>query len=258
MKTNKVSILIILIFLIFSSAAFSLTGTEIAQKAHDRETGETSHSLMQMDLIDKEGSINSRLVETWRSEDDKDLDSMVMAFHKPAAVKNTRFLVIENEGRDDDKWIYLPALKKVRRIDSSEGGNSFMGTDFTYDDMETRKVEEDSHELLKEEKIGNYDCYVIKAVSVDPENSQYSSRISWIDKATWVPVKMELFDRKGKLEKVVTADRIEKVQGYWAIIKTTMKNIQTQHSTSLSIKKLVYDEKLNPALFSTKFLKTGR
>ncbi len=258
MNTKKTGILIISLMLIASASAFSLTGTEIAQNAHDRDTGDTAHALMQMDLIDKDGTVNSRLVETWRMEDEKDLDSLVMVFHKPASVQNTRFLVIENEDRDDDKWIYLPALKKVRRIDSSEGGNSFMGTDFTYDDMETRKVEEDTHELLKEEKIGNYECYAVKAVSIDPENSQYGYRVSWIDKATWVPVKMELYDKKGELEKVLTADRIEKVQDYWSIITTTMKNVQTGHSTSLSMKKLVYDEKLNPALFSTQFLKTGR
>ena len=257
MYSKKITILTALLILI-SASAFCLTGTEIAQNAHDRDTGDTAHALLQMDLIDKDGSINSRLVETWRMEDENDLDKLVMVFHKPASVKDTRFLVVENEGRDDDKWIYLPALKKVRRIDSSEGGNSFMGTDFTYDDMETRKVEEDSHDLLKEEKKGNYSCYIVEAVSLDPDNSQYSKRISWIDRETWVPVKMELYDKKGQLEKVMTADRIEKVQGYWSIITTTMKNVQTGHSTVLSMKKLVYDETLNPALFTTKFLKSGR
>ncbi len=258
MKSEKITLLAAVIIFIAAASSFCLTGTEIAQNAHDRDTGDTSHALMQMDLVDKDGTVNSRLVETWRMEDEKDLDKLMMVFHKPASVKDTRFLVVENEGRDDDKWIYLPALKKVRRIDSSEGGNSFMGTDFTYDDMETRKVEEDNHDLLKEEKTGNYDCYVIKAVSVDPENSQYGQRISWIDKETWVPVKMELYDKKNNLEKVVTADRIENVQGLWTIIKTTMKNVQTGHSTVLSIQKLVYNENLNPALFSTQFLKTGR
>ena len=258
MYSKKTIILAALLVILSAASAYCLTGEEIAQNAHDRDTGSTSHALMQMDLIDKGGNINSRLVETWKMEDEKELDSLVMVFHKPASVKDTRFLVVENEGRDDDKWIYLPALKKVRRIDSSEGGNSFMGTDFTYDDMETRKVEEDSHDLIKEEKIAGYNCYAIEAASIDPDNSQYSRRISWIDRETWVPVKMELYDKKGNLEKVMTADRIEKVQGYWTIIKTTMKNVQTGHSTVLSMKKLVYDEKLNPALFTTKFLKTGR
>ena len=258
MKTKKTALLIILAVLVCTVNGYSLTGKEIAQNAHDRDTGDTAHALMQMDLIDKNGEVNSRLVETWRMEDEKDLDKLIMVFHKPASVKDTRFLVVENEGRDDDKWIYLPALKKVRRIDSSEGGNSFMGTDMTYDDMETRKVEEDSHKLLKEETTGSYSCYVIEAVSIDPDNSQYSKRISWIDKNTWVPVKMELYDKKGNLEKVMTADRIEQVQNYWTIINTKMENVQTGHSTVLSMKKLVYDEKLKPELFSVQFLKTGR
>jgi len=243
---------------LIAPSAFAITGTEIAQNVHDRDNGDSVHALIQMDLVDKNGGINSRVVETWGMEDEKDLDMMVMMFHQPASVANTRFLVVENEGRDDDKWIYLPALKKVRRIDSSEGSNSFMGTDLSYDDMETRKVEEDTHELLKEEKIGGYECYVVKAVSIDPSNSQYSQRISWIDKNTWIPVKMELYDKKGNLEKVMTAEKIEKVQNYWSILQTTMKNVQTGHSTVLAIKKLVYDEKLNRALFTTQFLSAGR
>ncbi len=241
-----------------SLALFALTGTEVAQKAHDRDTGDSAHILMQMDLIDKSGEVNSRMVETWELDDADDLKKLLMVFHKPASVKDTRFLVVENKDRDDDKWIYLPALKKVRRIDSSEGGNSFMGTDMTYDDMETRKVAEDNHTLMADEKVGKYDCYVDKAVSVDPDNSQYGYRISWIDKNTWIPVKMEMYDKKNQLLKVLTVNRIEKVQGYWSIIDTTMKNVQTGHSTKLSIKKLKYNDKLNPALFTTQFLKTGR
>ncbi len=244
--------------MLITTTLYAISGTEVAQNAHDRDNGDSTHALLQMDLVDKNGTVNSRIIETWAMEDEKGLDLMVMVFHKPASVASTRFLVVENEGRDDDKWIYLPALKKVRRIDSSEGSNSFMGTDLTYDDMETRKVEEDTHELLREEKIGENDCYVVKAVSIDPSNSQYSQRISWIDKNTWVPVKMELYDKKGSLEKVMTAEKIEQVQGYWTILKTSMKNVQTGHSTVLTMQKLVYNEKLARSLFSTQFLSAGR
>lgn len=247
------------LMILCSSALFAITGKEVAQNAKDRDMGDSVHMLIKMELIDKNGAVNSRIVETWGMEEgEDDLNRMVMIFHEPASVKNTRFLVAENKNRDDDKFIYLPALKKVRRIAASEGSSSFMGTDMTYDDMGTRDIEQDSHDLIKEEKYSNYDCYVVKAVSVDPDDSQYSQRITWFDKATWVPVKIELYDKKGKMEKVMDVSKMEKVQGYWSVLETSMKNVQTGHSTKLTVGKLLYNEKLNPRLFTPNFLQTGR
>lgn len=236
---------------------FALDGTEIAQRAHDIEDGETSHSAVQMDLIESDGEVKSRLIEEW-GKDEGELTSMVMVFRSPASVKDTRYLQIENEDRDDDKWIYLPALKRVRRIASSEGDKSFMGSDASYDDMETRDVERDHHELLREERFASWDCYVVKAWAKDPADSQYSHRITWFDKASFVPVKVEMYDKHEELLKVLSVEKLEQVQGYWTPMQTLMKNVQTGHSTRLSFKKLVYDEPLPEALFTTAFLETGR
>jgi hypothetical protein len=236
---------------------FGLDGTEIAQRAHDIEDGETSHSAVQMDLIESNGEVKSRLIEEW-GRDEGELTSMVMVFRSPASVKDTRYLQVENDGRDDDKWIYLPALKRVRRIASSEGDKSFMGSDATYDDMETRDVERDYHELLREERFADWDCYVVKAWAKDPADSQYAYRVTWFDKASFVPVKVEMYDKQEELLKILTVEELERVQGYWTPMQTLMENVQTGHSTRLIIKQIVYDEPLPEALFSTAFLETGR
>ena len=236
---------------------FGLDGTEIARRAHDIEDGDTSHSAVQMDLIESDGEVKSRLIEEW-GRDEGDLTSMVMVFRSPASVKDTRYLQIENENRDDDKWIYLPALKRVRRIASSEGDKSFMGSDATYDDMETREVERDHHELLREERFEKWDCHVVKAWARDPEDSQYSYRITWFDTASFVPVKVEMYDKQETLLKVLSVEVLEQVQGYWTPLQTLMENVQTGHATRLTFKKIVYDEPLPDALFSTSFLETGR
>ncbi len=241
-----------------SVACFGMTGEEVARKVYERDTGKTSHILVKMDLIDRDGSVSERYLETWSLEYNVDLQKTIMVFHAPASVKNTRFLQVENRGRDDDKWIYLPALKRVRRIASAEGGNSFMGTDFTYDDMSPREVEQDTHELLREEKHGEYDCYVVKSTSRDPADSEYAYALKWVADGIWIPVKIELYDKKGDLLKVMTEQRIQEVQGYWTSITSEMKNVQTGHATTIEIKKLVYDEPLNENLFTTQFLKTGR
>ena len=119
-----------------------------------------------------------------------------------ASIAKTRFLQVENEiGKDDDKWIFLPALGRVRRISSSDKTSSFVGSDFTYGDMETREVSEDTHKLLKEEKYGKYDCYVVESVPVEKDDSQYSKRVTWVTKDSYVPVKAELYSKKTNINK---------------------------------------------------------
>ena len=236
----------------------ALAGSDIIENAYNLPTGDTSHSLVEMKLIDEGGEIHSRVVENWSMESAAGTNSNIIVFHSPATVKDTRFLSIENTNREDDQWIYLPALGRVRRIAASEGDSSFMGTDFTYNDMQSREIYEDNHTLLREERIGDWDCYVVESIPKDPSSTQYSRRIQWIVKDTWMPVKNELYDKNGKLLKVLTVRRLERVQGFWTAIDTTMENVQTGHSTELNIKKLVYNQDLPESLFTVNFLRTGR
>jgi len=252
-----VTVMILTQCLLLTAGLSAMTGTEIAQKAHDIEKGDTIHAAVRMDLISKDGDVDSRMIEQW-SRGENDLASTVMVFRSPASVANTRFLQVQNEGRGDDKWIYLPALKRVRRIASSDGDKSFMGTDSTYDDMETREVEQDSHDLIGEETVAGWDCWKVKAAAIDPSDSQYSYRITWFDKETFVPVKVEMYDKKEVLLKVMEVKKLEQVNGYWTPMDATLSNVQTNHSTRITMMKLIYDEPINPRLFTTSFLERGK
>lgn len=247
----------VLAVLMMAGGLFALDGKQIAQKSHDVSESKTTHSAVVMELINSNGDVDTRMIEEFGIKEN-DLSSTVMVFRSPASVKNTRFLKKENDGRADDKWIYLPALKRVRRIASSDGSKSFMGTDFTYDDMETREVERDNHTLLKEETINGFDCYVLKAIAVDPEDSQYSHRVTWIRKDNFVPIKMELFDKSEKLVKVMSVLDLKQIDGYWTPVKAEMKNVQENHRTVITIKKIVFDKGVDKGVFSTNFLKSGR
>lgn len=257
-RSRLVRVLLLGVLLVLAgSPLFALDGREIAQRVHDRDTGETTHSLVQMVLRESGGDTSTRTVENWIREADDGTSSSVVVFHEPASVKDTRFLTIENKGRDDDQWIFLPGLGRVRRIAASEGDSSFMGTDFTYDDMQSREVDEDIHKLIKEEQAEGYNCYVVESLPKE-SSPQYSKRLQWVAKENWIPVKIELYDSDGELHKVLTIGRIEKVQGFWTAIDTTMTNVRTDHSTDLNIKKLVYNEKVPEGLFTVNFLRTGR
>ena len=262
--------MVLTFILVFSalSVVFGLTGKEIVTKARYRYDGDTKHALMGMDLIDADGTTTKRIMEVWSVTYNKkdDLTKTVMSFIAPASIKNTRYLQIQNKNRDDDKWIYLPGLGRVRRIASSQGDQSFVGSDFSYDDLETREVDEDTHKLLREEKLGKYDCYVVE--SVPKTDWDYSKRIVWITKDTFVPVKAELYSKKtGKLQKVLTVKQnLKKVNGIWTIFETTMKDVEKNHTTKLYIMKnkkngkyfLEYNKKISPKRFTQAFLKTGR
>jgi hypothetical protein len=243
---------------LLNAGLFAITGTEIAENAHNIPDPISSHGAVKMDLINASGDVDSRMVEEWTTEDSAGLGSTVMVFRSPASVANTRFLQKENDGRDDDKWIYLPALKRVRRIASSDGDKSFMGTDMTYDDMETREVEQDNHELLGEETFDKWNCYKVKGTSKDSEDSQYAYRITWFDKDSWYPVKVEMYDKSETLLKVMTVEDLQTVDGYLTPMSVYMENVQTNHATRVSMMKIVYDEEVSDRLFTTNYLESGR
>jgi hypothetical protein len=210
----------------------------------------------------KSGDEETRhILEYGRSSDG--ISDAVMLFQSPANIKDTRFLQKENKGRDDDKWIYLPALKQVRRVNTSEGSKAFVGSDASYDDLSTREIDEDDHQWLREEtKVVHgttYEkCDVVKEVPYDKKGSQYSYRITWVDQATHVPVYTEMYDKDGKLEKTLEVPSIVNYKGYIITKEAILTNVQKKHSTSLLIQKLVVDEPIPDRVFTSEFLKTGK
>jgi hypothetical protein len=240
-------------------AAFGLDGREVMKNARARDTGRSTHALVQMDLVDKSGGTSSRTVEMVGSKDQAGNDRMVVIFHKPASVANTRFLTLERKGRDSDRWIYMPALKRVRRIAASEGGESFMGSDFSYDDIsQDRDLDKDHHKLLREEPYQGRPCFVVESSAKDPASSQYGRRISWVSSEQWLPLKIDIYDKSDSLLKTAVMEKVEKIQNIWTPMRTVMSNLQTGHSTLLVMQKFVYNENLPEGLFTTKFIETGK
>lgn len=258
MQNIKKRILLVLVINMISCLfAFAVDGKTVMQKVYDVKAPHYSHSAVEMDLISTNGEIQKRMMEEWGRKEDG-LVSTVIIFRSPSSVKDTRFLQVENNGRADDKWIYLPALRTVRRIAASDGSKSFMGTDATYDDMETRKVDLDNHTLIGEENVNGYDCYKVKSQAIDDSTSQYSYRISYVDKESFVPVKVEMYDKQENLLKVLTVNKLEQTNGYWIPYNNRMENVQTGHATELKILKLEIDKPIASRIFSSSFLKNGR
>lgn len=247
--------------IVLGTSAFALDGRTVMQNALDIPEPKFTHALVTMELIEKNGAKETRIVEEWgRSQND--LADVVMEFKTPASVAGTRFMQKEQgEGKADLKWIYMPALKKVRPVAAAEGSSSFMGTDATYDDMSTRGIDEDTHELLAETETKNgFTCAKVKSTPKDMKSAQYSYRISWVDKATWTPVYVEMYDKKDdKLVKTLEVKKLKVINGYPTPIENLMTNVKTGHSTRLAMDetKLVFDKPVNPKVFTEAFLANG-
>jgi outer membrane lipoprotein-sorting protein len=262
---KKTMLLLMLIWL--SGNLQAMDGQQIHEKMRNRDAGKTMHSIMKMTLIDKNGESKDRVIETWTMKHDEanDLSQSVMEFKSPATVKGTRFLQIQNKDRDDDQWIFLPALNRVRRIAATEGNASFMGSDFTYDDMKLQGSDDATHTLLREEAFEGRDCYVLE--SKDPDSKSYSKLISWITKEHFIPVKVEFYDLKsGELSKVMTIEgEVEKIDGVWTVFTTRMKSLKEEHQTLLEVLRnksgapfIEYNKPINPARFTQNYLQTGK
>lgn len=175
-------------------------------------------------------------------------------FFQPADVKDMTFMVYKYPGKDADRWLFVPAINMVRRIAAKDKHSSFVGSDFTYEDVSGRDIEEDAHSIVKEEKNGNRDCYVVKS-SPKAADMEYSYKLSWIDKANFLPLKEEYYDKKGELYKAFSADEIKDIKGFPTITKRTMKNLSSGHTTEAVFTKVDYNIGIEDSLFSERYLK---
>jgi len=251
--------LLVIGLLLSTSLIYSVTGLDVMEMMEAKKSPDSTHMLVELIITEANGSEKSRVVEMWGNLDSNELSNQIMVFRAPASVKDTRFLIKENES-GDDKWIFMPALGKVRRIAASDGDSAFMGTEFTYDDMSGGDIDDDNHKLLKEESLDGYECYVVESIPKDLSDSQYGRRVQWIikDSDILIPIKVELYNKDGELNKVLTIRDLEKIDGFWIPGSTKMANLLNDRSSVIINKKVEVNKRINPALFEKRFLTTGR
>lgn len=212
-------------------------GRAIAEEASRRDAGfGDSVAEITMTLTSADGRVRQRRL-TWRmlevpakAEGDKSL----VVFHEPRDIEGTAFLSVTNIGEPDDQWLYLPALKRVKRIAAANRSGSFMGSEFTYEDLLSDEVEKFDYRWLRDEPCALGDCFVLARRPRYPD-SGYSRQIVWIDKGEYRTVKIDFYDLDGELQKTLTfADYRQYLGRFWRAQELTMVNYQTQKQTLLS------------------------
>lgn len=257
---KKTVLVLTIAVLLTSGLSAQQTGREIMQKVIDSRKADSSAMDITMTLIEKNGETAARRLQTLMMDKDGSVMTITL-FLEPARVKNTRFLTISHENRDDDQWIYLPALKKVKRIAAGEQEGSFMGSDFSYSDMagSFSNLDDYTHTILRSEQLNGYDCYVVESVPGNDSSSSYGKNVAWVDKATYLTVKVEFYSKdNSQVLKVLKSEEIKEQQGHWFAGKMTMETIASGHKTILEFKQIKYGLTLDPGYFTTNFLETGR
>ena len=248
----------VLLFLASALCLHAQDAESVIRASRDRIKADTVSTRSKMVIAAKDGSTTERVLDQY-SKDGPKGSRTVIVFQSPSTIAGTRFLTMENQGGADDRWIFLPSLGKVRRVAASEGGGSFMGTDFSYDDISSmsRGVELDTHTHLREENYGGSPCYVIQSV---PKNSsyQYSKMVQWVIKDSKIISKIELYDKKNTLIKTVEMSGIKDVQGRSTVTVTKIITHAAGTSTTINMEIVKYDDNIPEKVFTVEFLETGR
>jgi outer membrane lipoprotein-sorting protein len=245
-------------FLLCVSLAGAQDAAAIMDAARNRVSSKSMGSQNRMVITAKNGTTSERLINQYSKDDQNGNSRTMIEFGSPASVKGTRFLTMDRGNGTSDQWIYLPALRKTRRIQSGEGGGSFMGTDFSYDDISltSRDSADDTHTLLRQESLNGNACYVIQ--SVPKGDFQYSKTITWVDTAKSFIYKIELYDKKGALVKVLEMSNFQNRQGRDTPLDMKISTVAAGTSTTIRMTKVEYDMNIPESLFSTRYLETGR
>lgn len=247
-----------LLMVLMPFQALALSPEEIMKKSQAAflYQGKDFKARVMMKLIGKAGQERARELTMLRKNygEAGGNQKYFMYFFQPADVKDMTFMVYKYPAKDDDRWLFVPSINMVRRIAAQDKTSSFVGSDFTYEDVSGRDIEDDTHALAKEEKLGGKDTYVVKSTP-KAADVNYSYKLSWIDTTSFLPLKEEYYDRRGELFRVFSADEIKDIKGFPTITKRTMKNLQSGHRTEVSYLKADYNLGLEDSLFSERFLK---
>jgi outer membrane lipoprotein-sorting protein len=230
----------LILFLILTAAVAQAQdsqarGREVAAEAIDRDSGWGSYAAdMTMILRNQAGSETERALRGRFLEIDGDGDKSLIVFDTPPDVKGTALLTHAHLSGDDDQWLYLPALERVKRIASSNKSGPFMGSEFSYEDMVPQELDKYTYDYLRDEPYDGIACYVIERTPVD-KNSGYSRQVVWLDEEHYRMQKIEYYDRKNELMKTLTAHEYQLHDDeFWRAHRLEMVNHQTGKSTTMA------------------------
>lgn len=245
-----------------SFAQAGLTPKEIMAGYRNQRSSRDERSNLTMKLLDSRGRERIRKLEQVTITDDNDTQKTLITVEEPEDIRGTAFLIIEHKESDNDQWLYLPAFRKVRRVLPNEKSDSFLGSDFFYEDLETEDVEHYEYILAGDESIDGQVCWIIEALPADSKTrkeSGYSKRELWITQDTFVGLQTRFFDKKGKLIKefraldVRNTGKDDKLRAY----RLEMHNLESDHRTVILYSNYELNTGVPDWIFTRAYLERG-
>jgi len=233
------------------------TADAIMMAVYRRPQPADMSATLTMTLVDSKGKERTRSLDQ-RLASFGGVDKKIMVFQSPADVRGTSFMnwSYAEAGKGDDQWIYMPALKRVKRITSDGKGGSFMGSDFSYDDLGARHPSKDSHVILGSDTVAGEQCWMIESKPKDPGDS-YSRTVSWISKDRLVGFRRDYYDKKGALLKTLSVLETKTIGSYLMITRTEMHNAQTNHRTRMEFTAIKLDAGIADEQFTERAMTKG-
>ncbi len=244
------------VFSSMSSLALAkeLSVEEIVEKANLAAyySGDDGKSKVKMTIIDSQGRQRVREFQILRLDiQNGGEQKFYVYFNKPADVRKMVFMVWKHLGKDDDRWMYMPALDLVRRISASDKRSSFVGSHFAYEDVSGRGIDADTHQLISDE--GSY--YRIKSIPKVQKGNEFSYYIVTVNKQNFIPVKAEYYNEDGKLIRVIEALEILEIQGNPTVIKSQARDLERGGQTIMEFSDTKYDVGLTEEIYTERYLR---
>ena len=255
----------------FTATGKELSGDEIIYQTEEKYNGNTQISDSSMILINPKGNKRIRRMSSYRKDFGENLkdEKFIYFFKYPEDIKNTSYLNFDwiEEEKDDDSWLYLPSLKRVKRLAAADKSDAFLGSDFTYTDIKTYKAQYWDYSILKNsDMVDGHDCWLLEGLpkkgkedKVVKETGYYKVNI-WVRKDNLVKVKGTFWVNKGKKIKYFKAFDIEKISGIWTAKSNQMvttKKGRIEHTTIIKLENIRYDEEIDDSFFTPQRMKRG-
>ncbi len=264
MRTMKYLLVITVALFSAQPALAAMSAREIMQAVDDRDDGDNRTADMKMVLIDKNGDERVRSIHSFDKDKGED-KQRIMFFLSPADVKDTGFLTYDYDAydKDDDQWLYLPALRKSKRIASSDKSGSFMGSDFNYSDMTRRNLDDYEFKILKEDTVRDARVWLIESKPKSRkviEETGYKKSVLFVRQDNFVVIRAVNWVNEGDNLKYLDVEKLEKIDGIWTILQmsmTTKRGKSTLHKTNLYFDNVKYNQNLSEEMFSIRRLEKG-
>jgi outer membrane lipoprotein-sorting protein len=248
-----------------SNAADQLPdGDSIAQHINARDEGESVSRDLKMEMTDKRGKTRVRETRGYRKYYESEKRTIII-YRSPKNVKGTGFLTFDytDKQQDDDQWLYLPAMRKVRRISASDRGDYFLGTDFSYEDikLETRvSIEDYTRKTIGEDVVDDHHCVLVEMLPVNETVAKelgYGKGEICVDDTIWIVRRSRILDIQGNPLKTIHSSEIKQVQGIWTVHRMLVENHKTEHQTVFTFSNVDYNTPVDDSVFSKAALKRG-